>query len=391
MNDSYGYVIVGGGMTADAAAKGIREIDPRGTIAIVSDDEDEPYTRPALSKKLWTDPEFTPEDNWLNTAAETGADIQLNTRVTELSPHERILTTDAGDRIGYGRVLLAQGGTPNTLEHGPSERVIYFRTFADYRRLRKFSGRSLHVAVVGGGYIGIELAAALVQNDTHVSMIFPDEILGGSQFPDALACRLHRTYDDNEVTLVAGRTVESIHDSDDHIELALDNGETIEADAAVVGLGVSPNTALAEQIGLDVENGIVVDGRLMSSIPGIYAAGDVAMYPDQILGRRRVEHVNNATQMGRAAGRIVGGSSESYDYTPYFYSNVFDIGYEAVGNLDAQLQIVEDWLSDNECVAYYLSDERVEGVLLWNLTGRRDAARAVLGRPSSTNPRGAIT
>ncbi|GAB3561308.1 NAD(P)/FAD-dependent oxidoreductase [Spelaeicoccus albus] len=391
MNDAYDYVIVGGGMTADAAAKGIRENDGTGSIGIFGEDVDQPYTRPALSKKLWTDPQFTPDDNWLNTADETGADIALKTHVAQLDPTGRTITTDAGKRINYGRLLLAQGCTPNTLEHAPSDKVIYFRSFADYRRLREFSGRSLHIAVVGGGYIGIELAAALVQNDTQVTMIFPDQILGGSQFPDAVACRLHRTYDEHEVTLAAGRSVEDIAERGSHVELTLDSGETIDADAAVVGLGVTPNTDLAEHAGIVVEDGITVDARLMTSAPDIYAAGDIASYPDRILGRRRVEHVDNATQMGAAAGRIMSGSSERYDHTPYFYSNVFDIGYEAVGTLDAHMPIVDDWLGDDRCVAYYLGDDAVEGVLLWNVDERRDAARAALGRPRQAELRGLIS
>lgn len=380
MADNYEYVIVGGGMVADAAARGIRERDASGSIVILSDDTDEPYTRPALSKKLWTDPDFSPADNDLATAKDTGAEIRLGTHVERIDRTARTVSTADGDTVGYGRLLLATGGRPRTLDLPDDERVVYFRTAADYRHLRDVSGSGRHVAVIGGGYIGSELAAALVQNDTRVSVVFPDDALGASVFPESVDRIFESRFRDHGVTLLAGRRLTSgtTSASGDGFTLTLDDGSTLDASAVVVGLGIEPNTALASQAGLAVDDGIVVDDRLATSDPFIYSAGDVANYPDRILGRRRVEHVDNAQQQGGVVGRIMAGSDERYVHTPSYYSDVFDLGYEAVGRLDSSLTTVEDWKDDDSVVVYYLDDGAPVGVLLWNVWDSTDKARQVL-------------
>lgn len=381
----FDYLIVGGGMTADAAAKGIRELDEEGSIGIVSDDQDPPYTRPALSKKLWTDPDFTPEDNWLGTAKATGANIMNNTPVVFIEPDEYYVVTDEGDRIGYGRLLLATGGVPVKLDVPASDRSIYFRSFADYRALRRLSGEGREIAVVGGSFIGTELAAALVQNDTRPVLIYPEGMLGGAMFPKSLTRYFGQVYESHGVELLAGVSIKSGTVTEDDVMLELSDGSQRRFDAMVSGLGITPCTALAEEAGLQVDNGIVVDERLRTSAQYIYAAGDVACYPDHLLGRRRIEHVNNATQMGATVGRIMAGSDETYDHTPYFYSHVFDLSWQAIGTLDASLDTVEDWYEPfSSGVIYYLDGKTVVGVLLWNREeeGLLDAAREVLADSS---------
>ena len=159
----------------------------------------------------------------------------------------------------------------------------------------------------------------------------------------------------------------------------LDTVATVVADAVVSGLGIEVQTELAESSGIATGDGIVVDAHLRTDRADVFAAGDVAEYPDRILGRRRVEHVDNAEQMGRQAGRNLAGAGEEYTHTPYYYSVVFGTRYEAVGTLDGSLETVEDWVEPLERgVVYYLDDDRVVGVLLWNIDDRTDAARAVL-------------
>ncbi|MGA1812900.1 FAD-dependent oxidoreductase [Frondihabitans sp. 4ASC-45] len=378
-DQTYDYVIIGGGMTADAAAKGIREVDGDGSILILSDDVDAPYTRPALSKKLWIDPDYTPDDNDLGTVDETSAEVRLSTRVDRLDRIDRRVVTTGGESIGYGRLLLATGGQPTTLDlPNDDERVIYFRTAEDYRHLRALSGSGKHVAVVGGGYIGSEIAAALVQNDTRVTIVFPDDHLGGSVFPESAQSAFEARYRDHGVTLAAGRRLDKGVTAAEGFLLTLDDGSTLEVDGVVVGLGIEPSVALAEASGLAVDDGIVIDLRLATDDPFISAAGDVASYPDVILGRRRVEHVDNAKEQGAAAGRIMAGSDEKYTHTPMYYSKVFDLAYEAVGTLDSSLQTVEDWKDDDSAVVYYLDGGVPVGVLLWNIAGSTDKARQVL-------------
>lgn len=378
----YDHLIIGGGMVADAAARGIREVAPNATIGIVSDDVDEPYTRPALSKKLWTDLEFTWDDVPLGTAADTGAEIRLRTRATALRPAAHEVATDAGETISYGTVLLATGGAPVPLpvEGGArSERVMTFRTAEDYRHLRALTDLAGRIAVVGGGYIGSELAAAIVQQGVATVLVHPESVLGAEVFPAGLARHFESLFREAGVDVVGDARVTGGSAGEAAVRLDLDGGAAITADAAVSGLGIRPHVDLAEQAGLDVDDGIVVDERLHASAEDVFAAGDVASYPDAILGRRRVEHVDNAQQMGRQAGRNLAGAEEPYTHTPYYYSVVFGTRYEAVGTLDSSLETVEDWADEyGRGVVYYLDGDRVAGVLLWNVDGARDAARAVL-------------
>ncbi|WP_423923569.1 NAD(P)/FAD-dependent oxidoreductase [Frigoribacterium sp. 2-23] len=379
MTTTYDHVIVGGGMTADAAAKAIHESTPDATILIVSADVDAPYTRPALSKKLWTDPDYTPADNDLSTESESGAELRLDTRVSSIDRAAKTVTIEGGDTVGYGTLLIATGGQPSTLDLPDDDRVVYFRTADDYRRLRALSGGGRHVAVIGGSYIGTEIAAALVQNDTRVTLVFPDDVLGASVFPSVIADRFEKAFEEARVELARGRRVESGAADDAGVHLRLDDGSTLDADAVVVGLGIAVDDSLAADAGLTVDDGIVVDDRLRTSDPSVFAAGDVASYPDAILGRRRVEHVDNAKSQGPVVGRNMTGADEVYDHTPYYYSKVFDISYEAVGTLDASLEKVVDDKDDDKAVVYYLGEDgSVAGVLLWNVEEARDAARTTL-------------
>lgn len=376
----FDYLIVGGGMVADTAARGIREIDADGSIGILSDDVDEPYTRPALSKKLWTDDEFTWDKVPLGTAADTGADIRLRTRATAIRPDAHEVDAD-GETFSYGKLLIATGGKPVPLpvdDASNGERVLSFRTAEDYRRLRALAEDVDRIAVVGGGYIGSELAAALVQNGVDTVLIHTGSVLGDAVFPAALAERFETLFRDAGVEMVAGSKVVGGSADADGVTLGLENGDEVRADAVVSGLGIEVATDLAEEAGLTVDDGVHVDAQLRASADDVYAAGDVASYPDRLLGRRRVEHVDNANEQGTAAGRNLAGAAEPYTHTPYYYSAVFGIRYEAVGTLDSSLETVEDWIDADRGVVYYLDDDRVVGVLLWNVEEARDAARAVL-------------
>ena len=384
MHYDYDFVIVGGGMVADAAAKGIREQGSSGSIGIVGEERTAPFPRPALSKKLWTDPDFTFEDAALDTAEETSATLHLGTPVTSVSPDTRTVTTSAGDTFGYGRLLLATGGHPRRIDGlDPSERVLYFRTLQDYQRLRELSQARPEVVVVGGGYIGSEIAAALSRHDCPVTIVHPDEVLGGAMFPPSLAESFQARFDAAGVRRAPGTKVVSGEQQGERVVVHLSDGSSIRADAVVVGLGIEPAGDVVDGVvRRSDDGGIVVDEHLRTSVADIYAAGDVAEYPDRILGRRRVEHVDNADSMGGAVGRIMAGSEEAYDHTPMFYSDVLGLGYEAVGTLDSSLETVLDPVDDPEggMVVYYLDDTAVRGVLLWDGAGDLDAARELLAR-----------
>ena len=249
-------------------------------------------------------------------------------------------------------------------------------------RLRVLAATRPHVAVVGGGYIGTEIAAAMVGEGCRVTLLHPGDVLGEQMFPAELAARFDALFADAGVEVRGGSKVRGGREGPDGVRLELESGDTVQADVVVVGLGVEPATHfLPEEGELADDGGVVVDERLRTSAEDVHAAGDVATYPDPILGRTRVEHVDNATTMGAAAGRIMAGSEETYDHTPMFYSDVLGLGYQAVGTLDSSLETFVERVGDG-AVAYYLDDREVRGVLLWDLDEGVEEAKALLARHS---------
>ena len=377
MEHRHDYLIVGGGMAADAAAKAIRENDASASIGIVSDDPHAPYERPPLSKALWKG-DKTPASIDLGTAR-SNVEMFLGHHVVALDRAGKSARDDHGDVYRYRRLLLATGATPRRLPFD-GERVIHFRTLDDYTALRRRAVAGARVAVVGGGFIGSELAASLASNGCKVTMLFPGEAIGAGRYPSTLSHFLNAYYRERGVELRPGAKVVDGHAGDQGVEVAVSDGTTLTADVVVAGLGVTPNTLLAEQAGLTVDNGIVVDDHLRSSDADIFAAGDIANFHNTALDMRlRVEHENAAISMGHHAGRAMSGVDEAYTTLPYFYSDLFDLGYEAVGLLDARLDVVEQWTTPfREGVIYYLDNGRVRGVLLWNTWGQVEAARELI-------------
>ena len=377
MEHRYDHLIIGGGMAADAAAKAIRQSDASASIGLISAEKRPPYERPPLSKALWKG-DKSPESIDLGTAA-SGAVLHLGRSVVAIDRGARSVRDDRGDTHRYRRLLLATGATPRRLSFD-GERVIHFRTLDDYLALRRLAPAGARIAVVGGGFIGSELAASLASSGCKVTMLFPGEAIGAGRYPPALSHFLNDYYRQHGVELRAGVKVVDGRADADGVEVALSDATTLRFDAVVAGLGVTPNTELAESSGLEVENGIVVDDRLRSSDPDIFAAGDVANFHNAALqARLRVEHENAAIGMGHHAGRVMAGADAAYTTLPFFYSDLFDLGYEAVGLLDDRLEVVEQWTTPyREGVVYDLDNGRVRGVLLWNTWGQVEAARELI-------------
>jgi NADPH-dependent 2,4-dienoyl-CoA reductase/sulfur reductase-like enzyme len=259
--------------------------------------------------------------------------------------------------------------------------IIYFRTYDDYRRLRMLANEKLRFAVLGGGFIGSEIAAALRLAGRDVTMIVPEHGIGARVFPADLSHFLVEYYREQGVNVRTGEGLAGLLQSAGKIVVQTTRGAEIPVDVIVAGLGIRPNVELAEQAGMLIENGIVVDELLRTSAPDVFAAGDVANFSNPSLGTRlRVEHEDNANTMGAAAGRSMAGRGTPYTHLPFFYSDLFALGYEAVGELDPRLDIASDWKEPfREGVVYYLKQDRVRGVLLWNTWGQADHARALIG------------
>jgi 3-phenylpropionate/trans-cinnamate dioxygenase ferredoxin reductase component len=371
----YKYLIIGGGMTADSAVKGIRENDKGGSIGVISSEKNPPYNRPPLTKDLW---KGKPEEKIWRGTDKLNADLILETEAVSLDADGKKVKDNKGEDYRFDNLLLATGGTPTKLPYG-GDNIIYFRTFDDYRHLRDLSKQHNSFAVIGGGFIGSEIAAALAMNGEKVKMIFPDEGICARIFPEDISRHLNEYYTSKGVEILNREKLENTN-FNGKASLILKSGKKVDADAVIAGIGIKPNTRLAESADLKVDNGITVDEFLRTSIPYIYAAGDAANFYNPALGERiRVEHEDNANKMGRHAGEVMAGDEKPYNHLPFFYSDLFEIGYEAVGELDSRYETFIDWKEPyKEGVIYYLKDGRVKGVLLWNVWKQVNAARELI-------------
>lgn len=377
----YKYLIAGGGMTADAAARGIRQIDANGTIGMVSLENSQPYDRPPLTKGLWKGKAI--ERIWRRTE-EFGVAIHLGKELRTLDLAKKQVADNHGDIYSYEKLLLATGGSPRTLNLSVPG-VIYFRTLSDYQALRALSDVKQSFVVIGGGFIGSEIAAALSSQGKKVTMVFLEEGIGRRTFPKDLSLFINHYYEQKGIALYAGATVKNITRKGDQFSVQIKNVDNsqeneITADGVIAGLGILPNSQLAEKAGLNIGNGIIVDKTLHTNHPDVLAAGDVAFFYNPALDKQlRVEHEDNANQMGITAGRNMAGENQSYDHLPFFYSDLFELGYEAVGELDSRLTSFADWQEPNKKgVIYYLDQNRVKGVLLWNVWDQVENARRLI-------------
>jgi 3-phenylpropionate/trans-cinnamate dioxygenase ferredoxin reductase subunit len=375
---AYRYLIVGGGMTGDAATRGIRDLDSEGSIGLVGAEQHEPYARPPLTKALWKGKDES--SIWRGTS-ERGVELHLGRRIVSLDLDGRTATDDAGATYEYERLLLATGGSPRRLPSAP-EGVVFFRTVDDYHHLRGLAADGVRVAVVGGGFIGSELAAALAMNECSVTIAFPGPGISANVFPEDLSRFVNGYYEEKGVQVLPGEKVASIEHSGDGFRVATESGRSLDADAVVAGLGIEPRTDLAESAGLEVDDGIVVDelGRV-SGHEDVFAAGDVARFPVPALGgTRRVEHEDHANTHGRHVGANMAGAEKPYEHLPFFYSDLFELGYEAVGDVDARKRTIAEWADPHRkgVVGYVDDDGRPVGFLLWDVWGKVDAARELI-------------
>jgi NADPH-dependent 2,4-dienoyl-CoA reductase/sulfur reductase-like enzyme len=395
---SYSYVIVGAGLAGASAVEGIRQVDQRGSILLLGAEKDLPYDRPPLSKQLWTGGKSVADIVLYDRAFydKNTADLRLGIEVTQIDPDAHTVRDGGGNTCHYERLLLATGGAPRRLNipGGDLSGISYYRTLHDYRRLRRAAVEGKSALVIGGGFIGSEMAASLRANNLAVTIIFPSPRLVSRVVPESLGRHLTEQFRGKGVEVLAGDVPLSIERHGSGYAARTRAGREILTDLVVAGIGITPNVSLAQSAGLSIGNGVIVNEFLQTSAQDVYAAGDIALFPEAGFGPRRLEHWDNAVSQGKHAGRNMARAREPFTYVPFFFSDLFEFGYEAVGDVDSRLDTIADWQEEHKTgVIYYLNDGRVRGAMMCNLFGKVDAARELIrhpGRLTASDLRGAI-
>jgi 3-phenylpropionate/trans-cinnamate dioxygenase ferredoxin reductase component len=381
-------VIVGGGLAAGKAAEGLRDGGFAGRVVLVGREPHLPYERPPLSKGYLMgndelESAFVHPASWYD---EQDIDLRLGSSASAVDLEGHTVTV-AGERLGYDRLLIATGATPRRL--APADEsgapVAYLRTIEDSDRLKASLQQGRRVTVIGGGWIGLEVAAAARTAGCDVTVVEALELplvrVLGPEVARVFA-DLHRSHD---VDVRTNTSVSSVRSDAGAAVVHLDDGSSLEADLVVVGVGVTPNTELAETAGLRTENGVVVDECLRTSHPDVFAAGDVAnAYHPRLKRHVRVEHWDNAIEQGLAAARNLVGAEQPYERLPYFYTDQYDLGMEYVGSLGPEGYdevVLRGDVPGAVFTAFWLKDGKVLAGMHANDWDAADAIRRVVGAP----------
>jgi 3-phenylpropionate/trans-cinnamate dioxygenase ferredoxin reductase component len=396
---AYTYVIVGGGLGGASAVQGIRERDQKGSVLLIGQERHLPYNRPPLSKDLWfgkkkVEQIFVHDRSFYD---HNRVELDLGSKVVSLDAVRKTVSDEKGKVYRYEKLLLATGGIPRPLPvpGGDLPGICYFRHLDDYSGLRAEAVVGRSATVIGGGFIGSEIAAALGINGVEVTMIFPSPHLLSRILPDDLGRTIQRRYGEAGIRILAGERPASLVHQGAGFITRTESGKLIESDLLIVGIGIAPAVSLAEKAGLQIGNGISVNEFLQTSHPDIFAAGDNALFPSQALGQEvRIEHWDNAARQGKWAGSNMAGDMQPFTYLPYFFSDLFEFGFEAVGDTSAVLETFADWQKEDDTgTIYYLKGGKIRGVMLCKVWGKVEAARELIRRGEGMTPaslRGAI-
>jgi NADPH-dependent 2,4-dienoyl-CoA reductase/sulfur reductase-like enzyme len=396
MAGSEGFVVVGAGLAGASAVRELREGGFLGRIRLIGAEAHRPYIRPPLSKDYLSgsadrESVFVDPEAWY---VENSIELLQSTTVTAVHPAEYLLHVDNAAPIGYDKLLLATGSTPRrlTIPNADLGGVHYLRTIDDSETLHALlaeGGRRL--VLIGSGWIGMEVAATARSLGNEVTILERNPIPLANALGDELGAMFADLHTENGVDLRPSVVVESITGKDGRATgVVLVGGEVIPADLVLVAVGVIPNIGLADAAGLEVEDGVLVDASLKTSVPDIYAAGDVANAYHPVAGMRlRSEHWANALNGGKAAARSMLGEEVSYDDIPYFYTDQFDLGmeYSGFGPLTQGAGVVyRGNRADREFIAFWLSGGRVVAGMNVNVWDVNDAVQGIIRRANLVDP-----
>lgn len=386
------YVIVGASVAGGKAAETLRAEGFQGRIVLVGAESELPYERPPLSKGVLLgndqpDVAYLHDQKWYD---DNSVELKLGTPATALDAKAREVTLEDGEKISYDKLLIATGSTVRKLNVPGNDLagVHYLRTMEQSLALRDSFGEGKRVVVIGSGWIGLETAAAARKHGASVTVIerFPTPLFTvlGSELGVFFA-DLHR---DNGVEFRFGQSILELEGEDGVVKsVQTSDGSHLPADVVIVGVGITPDTALAETGGLIVNDGIVTDRTLCTSNVDVFAAGDVARWPSPLYGKPlRVEHWANANDGGEAAARAMLGQDVTYDPVPFFFSDQYDLGMEYAGYVekaDIDKVVIRGSLDDRELIAFWLRDEQVVAGMNVNIWDVQDDIQALIrsGRP----------
>jgi 3-phenylpropionate/trans-cinnamate dioxygenase ferredoxin reductase component len=387
------FVIIGGGVAAAKAAEGLRAAGGEGAAVVLTAESELPYERPPLSKEFLRgeagrEKTRTHDEAWYR---HHDVEVLLATRASTLDPATRTVTTEVGDQLRYGRgVVLATGAQPNRLGL-PGEDldgVYYLRTVDDAERLRAAISRAESMVVIGGGFIGAEVAASATQMDTRVTLLERSDTVWTRAVGPEMGRFFEAFLRDRGVHVRTRTNAERIEGGDQVEAVVLPDGSRLHADVVVIGVGVHPDTDLAERAGLGIDDGILVDEQLRAA-DGVWAAGDVANADHPLFGRIRVEHWAEALNQGLLAGRNLAGAGDRYDRVPYFFSDQFDLSLSYLGHVRQWDELVvrgSREVDDSRFVAWYLRDGRPRAALIVNDWDAEDPVREVIRQGSPVEP-----
>lgn len=353
-------------MVAGYAAKEFveRGLGP-GELGIVSADTALPYERPPLSKSFLAGKD-TPSTILINPDTfyrDHGIGVHLGTRITGLDLRRKLLTSDAGAEFTCEKLVIATGARPRTLDapNAALPNIFYLRSIADSERIREAMQQAKQALVIGSGFIGMEVASQCAQHGLETTMVFPEDRIWKRLFTPEMSAFFRSYYEARGVRFIPGAKVSAFNGRDRVESAVLSTGQTVSADLVVAGIGVLPEIELFKTTDIRIADGIVVNEFLETNAPDVYAAGDLARYPDVLFSKeRRVEHWDNAVKQGQYLARRLTGAPAPFSNVPYFFSDIFDLSYEYWGDQEGAGNVIyRGSLNEPSFSAWWLKDGRL--------------------------------
>jgi 3-phenylpropionate/trans-cinnamate dioxygenase ferredoxin reductase subunit len=386
------FVVIGAGHAAGQAVASLRQEGFSGDIVVIGDEPHLPYQRPPLSKQYLSGEQGLDKVYLRPSAfyADRNIDVRLSVRATRLEPGEHRITLDDGNTLKYDKLLLATGSRVRVLNIEGSDLpgIHYLRTIADVDAIRAEFAPGKRIIVVGGGYIGLEVAAVATKAGLDVTVLEMEDRILKRVTTEAMSAFYHQLHTGRGVTIRTSARVTGFAGSKRVEAVLIDSGERLPADLVIVGIGIVPNVELAADAGLACDNGILVDDHCRTSDPDIYAAGDCTNHPNPLLGRRmRLESVPNAMEQARVAATNMNGGDATYASIPWFWSDQYELKLQMVGlSADADQAIVRGDPEKNEFATFYLKNGVVVAVDAVNSPRDFMASRQMVAKKSAPDP-----